>query len=93
MLGVLVGLGALGLPASADGPKPLTDAQVRKILIQESIDAYPGNCPCPYSVARDGSICGGRSAWSRRGGNAPLCYFPDVTAEMVRQYRYSHEGR
>lgn len=86
----------LGLhsPAGADGPKakPLSDAQIKKILIQESIDAYPGNCPCPYNSARNGSSCGGRSAWSRAGGDAPLCYPKDVTSEMVRAYREAHEG-
>ncbi len=27
------------------GPR-LTDAQIKRILIDESIDSYPGNCPC-----------------------------------------------
>lgn len=46
--------------------------------IRASIAAYPGNCPCPYSYDRAGRRCGGRSAWSRRGGYAPLCYPSDV---------------
>lgn len=54
--------------------KQLTDAQIKNILIQESIDSYPGNCPCPYNTARNGSSCGRRSAYSREGGYAPLCY-------------------
>ncbi|WP_460429638.1 hypothetical protein [Aquaspirillum soli] len=68
-------------------PKKLSDEQIRKILIQQSIDAYPGNCPCPYNTMRNGRSCGGRSAYNRRGGYAPLCYNEDVTKSMVQAYR------
>ena len=37
-------------------------------MIKESIDGYPGNCPCPYNTARNGSRCGKRSAYNRAGG-------------------------
>jgi hypothetical protein len=70
--------------------KRLTDAQIKRLMIQESIDAYPGNCPCPYNSASNGSSCGGRSAWSRAGGAEPLCYPSDISAEMVAEYRASH---
>lgn len=68
----------------------LTDAQVRQRLIDASIAAYPGNCPCPYSRARNGSRCGRRSAYDREGGAAPLCFAKDVTAQMVHEYREAH---
>ena len=67
-----------------------SDSRIRKILIQESIDEYPGNCPCPYKLASNGSSCGGRSAWSRAGGYSPLCYPKDVSDEMVQEYRAAH---
>jgi len=67
--------------------KRLSDPQIRQILIDESIAAYSGNCPCPYSRARNGSRCGRRSAYDREGGEAPLCFAKDVTAEMVQAYR------
>lgn len=67
--------------------KRTSDAQVRQILIDESIAAYSGNCPCPYSTMRNGRTCGRRSAYSREGGEAPLCYAKDVTAEMIQAYR------
>ena len=76
--------------SQAHGKGALTDAQIRKILIEESIAAYPGNCPCPYNTARNGSRCGGRSAWSRPGGAAPLCYSKDVSDELVQAYRSEH---
>jgi hypothetical protein len=71
-------------PASAE---PLADGQVRQRMIDESIAAYPGSCPCPYNLARNGSRCGGRSAWSKPGGYAPLCYPDDIDESMVRAYR------
>ncbi|MDL2284489.1 hypothetical protein LJC19_05035 [Oxalobacter sp. OttesenSCG-928-P03] len=67
----------------------LTDAQVRKQIVQESIESYPGNCPCPYNRARNGSRCGGRSAWSRAGGYSPVCYEKEVTPEMIAEWRRS----
>ena len=70
--------------------KRLSDAQIKKLLIEESIAAYDGNCPCPYSRARNGSRCGKRSAYSREGGASPLCYSEDVTADMVQRYRDEH---
>jgi hypothetical protein len=76
--------------AQASKEKPPTDAQIRQILIDESIAAYEGNCPCPYSRARNGSRCGKRSAYSKPGGAEPLCYAKDVTDDMVREYREGH---
>lgn len=70
--------------------KPLTDAQIKQLLIDESIAAYSGNCPCPYNTDRRGRSCGLRSAYSREGGEAPLCYPKDVSAEMVKAYREQH---
>lgn len=64
-----------------------SDAEVRQRIIRESIAAYPGSCACPYNRARNGSQCGGRSAYSRRGGYAPLCYPRDITDEQVREWR------
>lgn len=65
----------------------LTDDQVRQILIRDSIANYPGNCPCPYNIDRAGRKCGKRSAYSRPGGHAPLCYAKDVTKEMIERFR------
>ncbi|MES1186960.1 MAG: hypothetical protein ABUL60_24310 [Myxococcales bacterium] len=97
---VVVGIGGAASGAEAYGAdrladkaaakKRLSDAQVKKLLIEESIAAYDGNCPCPYSRARNGSRCGRRSAYSREGGAAPLCFAADVSAEMVEAYRQEH---
>ncbi len=50
-----------------------------ELMIQESIDQYPGKCPCPYSLMSNGKECGKRSAYSKPGGYQPLCYVSDIT--------------
>ena len=64
-----------------------TDAHIRQSIMAESLRGYPGNCPCPYSSASNGSRCGGRSAYSRPGGYEPFCYAQDVPQVMVERYR------
>ena len=73
---------------SAD--KSISDEEVSRLIIKESISAYPGNCPCPYNRASNGSRCGKRSAYSRAGGYSPLCYSNDITDGMVKDYRERH---
>ena len=87
-LAAILALVAVAFAARASGT--MTDAQVRQRIIQESIDSYPGNCPCPYNSDRAGRSCGGRSAYSRAGGYAPKCYAADVSAAEVRAYRARH---
>jgi hypothetical protein len=77
-------------PKERTAKKKLSDAQIRQLLIEESIAAYSGNCPCPYSTMKNGRSCGRRSAYSREGGESPLCYAKDVSAEMVQAYRDAH---
>lgn len=74
---------AMAKPSGA----PPTDAQIREALIQQSIASTPGNCPCPFNTAANGSRCGKRSSYSRGGGYSPVCYPEDVTTEMIREYR------
>jgi hypothetical protein len=59
---------------------------IKRQMIQQSIQTYPGNCPCPYNRASNGSRCGGRSAWSRPGGYSPICYSEDISDAMVRSW-------
>nr|WP_312686820.1 hypothetical protein [Kosakonia sp.] len=83
-------IAAISLLLAAEGmakTAPLTDAQIKKAIIAESISQYPGTCACPYNQARNGSHCGKRSAWSRAGGYAPVCYDNEVTKEMMDAWR------
>jgi hypothetical protein len=72
------------------GRQAPTDTEIRQQIIQDSIAAYKATghpCACPYDTARNGSNCGGRSAYSRPGGAAPLCFASDVTDKMVSDWR------
>ncbi|AXE32750.1 hypothetical protein DK842_18075 [Chromobacterium phragmitis] len=84
---ITLALSALLLAAGVANAKPMSDQQIKRAIIKESIESYYGNCPCPYNTARNGSSCGRRSAYSRPGGEAPICYEKDVTKEMVKEYR------
>jgi hypothetical protein len=58
---------------AAGQPAPDVQRQIR-----QSIAAYSGSCPCPYSFDRAGRRCGARSAYSRPGGGGPTYYPSDV---------------
>ena len=64
-----------------------SDEAIKQKIIQQSIQAYSENCPCPYNTARNGSRCGKRSAYNRVGGAAPLCYPEDVSDRMVKEFK------
>jgi hypothetical protein len=83
---LILAAGALAVLA----PQPAlaeSDAAIRQKLIRESVDSYPGSCPCPYNSDRAGRSCGRRSAYSRPGGYAPLCYPGDVSRADIQAYR------
>ena len=92
-----------GLPDKPAAPDPkrkvetaLTAAAIAAIIVQASRDQYHATgrpCACPDDTARNGSACGGRSAYSRPGGAAPLCYPSDVTAAMIESYRQRQASR
>ena len=88
---IIITLGTGGAAAQRS-PEP-SDAQIRETIIKESVAAYLATghpCACPYNLARNGSQCGGRSAYIRPGGAAPLCYPRDVSDGMVADWRRSH---
>ena len=82
---VLIGLALTSALGQTNGAK--TNTQIAEEIIKESIAAYKGTCPCPYSRNRAGRNCGGNSAYSKPGGAAPLCYTKDVTQKMIDEYR------
>ena len=83
-------LSTLTFAMPATGRSTLSGAQIKQRIIKQSIAEYPGNCPCPYNSASNGSSCGRRSAWSRAGGYAPMCYAADVSKAQVSAWRVSH---
>ncbi len=68
-------------------PPMVSDSLVIQRLIAESIAMYPGTCACPYNTDRRGRSCGRRSAYSKGGGYAPLCYPQDISAGMIANFR------
>ncbi len=75
--------------------RDLSDMEIRSEIIKASIAAYKATghpCACPEDSARNGSRCGKRSAYSRPGGAAPLCYPTDVTAGQVLDWRNAHRA-
>jgi hypothetical protein len=74
----------------------LTAAAIAAIIVQASRDQYHAGgrpCACPDDSMRNGRACGGRSAYSRPGGAAPLCYPSDVPAAMIESYRQRTASR
>ena len=91
-LSVATLLGCASLATAALGQSPLTGQQIAAIIVKASRDAYYRNghpCACPDDLARNGSRCGGRSAYSRPGGAEPYCYVADVPKEKIDAYRAS----
>jgi hypothetical protein len=92
-------------PPKAAAPQPetkrkievaLTAAAIAAIIVKTSRDQYHAKghpCACPDDTMRNGRACGGRSAYSRPGGAAPLCYPTDITAAMIEDYRRSVAAR
>lgn len=57
------------LPTSIPIPSPPRDKPIR--------NPTQGSCECPYDIDNAGRLCGGKSAYSRDGGNKPVCYVGD----------------
>ncbi|MET4359237.1 hypothetical protein ABIC08_009214, partial [Bradyrhizobium sp. RT9b] len=81
-------------PPKPDGKRKvevaLTAAAIAAIIVKASRERYDATghpCACPDDLTNSGRACGGRSAYSRPGGAAPLCYPTDVTAAMIDDYR------
>ena len=81
----LMGLCVLTFSVDAKQSSQSTE-KIKQKIIQQSIENYPGNCPCPYNTASNGSRCGKRSAYNRAGGYVPLCYPEDVSDRMVKEF-------
>lgn len=65
----------------------LSDAAIIAKLIALDASSYSGNCRCPENTDRAGRRCDARSAHSRAGGRAPLCYPSDVSRGAIAAFR------
>lgn len=69
-------------------PRPeVSDVDIVNRIIAASIASYSGNCACPFNRDRAGRRCGKRSAYSRPGGESPICFAGDITPAMIEAYR------
>ena len=87
LAGVIMAASVMMAPQGVAKGPTLSDTQVKQAIIEESIAEYPGTCACPFNRARNGSSCGRRSAWSKAGGYAPICYANEVTKAMIKAWR------
>jgi hypothetical protein len=81
------------VPAFGQTAPALSDQQIKERVVRDSREAYYATghpCACPDDLARNGSRCGGRSAYSRPGGAEPKCYPKDVTAAEIAAYKARH---
>lgn len=81
ILALVVGAGP------ADAQRRMNDDEARRIIIDESIRRWNGECPCPYSYAWNGKQCAENSAYMKRVPYAPYCYPQDVPPSVVYRYR------
>jgi hypothetical protein len=74
----------------AQSTPTLSDQKIAAMIVKESRMTYyrTGHpCACPYDLARNGTHCGRRSAYSRPGGASPKCFVEDVSKEEIASYR------
>lgn len=65
---MILAIVAMTAAGAAMAASQLSDAEVRRRIIAQSIAAYSGPCPCPYNVMRNGRSCGTNNAYSKPGG-------------------------
>ena len=72
--------------ASAE-TRAVSEADIWSMIIRDSIVSYAHSCPCPYSADRSGRRCGDRSAYTRLGAAALMCYPQDIPDAEIARYR------
>ncbi|PWD82987.1 hypothetical protein [Ignatzschineria cameli] len=70
-----------------------SDDEIKNIIIQQSIASYPKSCACPYNSAKNGSRCGKRSAYSKKGGYTPKCYPEDISPREIKEWKQRNNSR
>ena len=86
-LGTTLVLALATYAGPADAQRRMNDDEARRIIIDESIRRWNGECPCPYSYAWNGKQCAENSAYMKRVPYAPYCYPQDVPPSVVYRYR------
>ncbi|SQC34288.1 Uncharacterised protein [Kluyvera cryocrescens] len=50
----------------------ISDNQIKQRIIEESIAAYPGNCPCPFNAMRNGAPAADEAPGAGKGDIHPF---------------------
>jgi hypothetical protein len=77
-------------PGSGAKQAALTDQEISELIVHRSRQSYHSTgrpCACPDDLARNGTRCGMRSAYSRPGGASPKCYLLDITTADIAAFR------
>ncbi len=74
--------------------KPMSDAEIRILILDGFLKSYEGECPCPFSKIKteDGKedTCGDQSEYFRSPGKV-LCYPRDVADTEIKFYRQKYQ--
>lgn len=78
--------------AHATGTKPMSDAEVAKLMVNGTLSQFKtGECPCPYSLNTQGETCGSNSLYISNRGRGLKCYLQDVHDFEIKQYRIRYD--
>lgn len=74
-------------PLTAQAVKrPMSDAQIREVIVKGSVNSFTGDCPCPYSTDPKGNKCGDNSEYFQSPGDL-YCYPEDVSNRQIFEFR------
>jgi hypothetical protein len=66
------------------------EQKIQQIIIRTSINNYPSECVCPYSIDYNGSLCNAKSSYYQ-SKIRPFCYPGDVTVKEIDAFRRKKE--
>lgn len=66
--------------------KPMSDEEIRSIIVSGNLKTFEGECPCPYSKDSKDKTCGDNSEYFKTSGKV-LCYPQDISITDVTTYR------
>ncbi len=75
------------------GIKPMSDAEIRTLILEGFLKSYEGECPCPFSKYKQDNrevTCGDQSEYFTTPGKV-LCYPRDVADTEVKFYRQKYQ--
>jgi hypothetical protein len=77
------------LPSVSNAMKPMTDDEIRKLIIKGDASKFTDQCRCPFDTLKENNReCGDNSAYFQKPAEEkPKCYPEDVQQYEVNDYR------